>query len=237
MAIPSPSAGISPRQPAQPRRCRRTWRSCWPSSVPSTCSGSNSRTWSHVTGKLLHHRVPKAKERRSDSRLGGAERDALHLGHLRARPALEVSQLERRALLAREPGHSATCALRHVTRRGDLVGPRSVVCFAPGTHWLERARLENPSSERVYGERARDQQNPRLELAAGGVVLLGAPPQLHEGVLDEVLRRRIAPEHHHPESIDPRGEPVVEGAGRALVTAGEGSHQRGVVLGVTGAHA
>src|SRR5439155_10902237 len=98
-ATPSSSFIRSSRQALHPRRCRRTSRSSGPSRVPSRCSGSSSRTSSHVMVGILRHLVAQTEQRRADPCLHRALRDALERGYLGGRSTAEVGELQGGALL------------------------------------------------------------------------------------------------------------------------------------------
>src|SRR5581483_7867558 len=198
---PSASAAISCRHPAQPRRCRLTCSSADRSSVPSRYSASWSRTSSQFT--LLLQGLAKLEQGRPDPGLGRPQRDALELGDLRARLAPEVGELERRALTGAERRHRGLGATGQVGRLGELLGPglgRGLPHLPGG---VERPRLEHAPAQAVDRQAPGHQQHPRVELAAGRVEPVGAPPELDEGVLDQVLGSCVVAEHHDPQPVDP----------------------------------
>ena len=86
---------------------------------------------------------------------------------------------------------------------------------------LQGTRLEHAPSERVDRQRACDQQHPRLQLPPRLVVAIRAPPELHERVLHQILRGRVAPEHHDAEPVDAGGEAAVEHVGSGRVATRE----------------
>ena len=103
---------------------------------------------------------------------------------------------------------------RQVHRLRHLVGPGLLRDLPPGA-MRSRTRASSTRRRRESIARApRHQEDPRLELAPAGVVPRGVAPELHEGVLHEVLGRGVVPEHHDAQSVDP-GREAREELGRA----------------------
>src|ERR687887_1819909 len=112
-----------------PHRSRLTACSDSGSRTPSRCSGSSSRTSSHLTVCL--HGLAQLEERGADTRLGGTERYAFQLGHLRAGLTAEVREFQGGPLPIGEAAHGRAGPLHEVPRSRHLVRARLLVRIVP----------------------------------------------------------------------------------------------------------